>query len=206
MKHVYIHGLGQMPDSWKNVILQTEDAEHSICPDLAQLLGDREATYQNLYEAFSAFCNEIEGQIILCGLSLGSILALHYAIDNPEKVERLILLAPQYKMPKKLLKFQNLVFRLMPQSCFAQMGFEKRDFLKLCSSMMDLDFSREVAKISCPSLIVYGEKDKANQAAAIELAALMQCAALNELRGAGHEINAEAPDRLAAVIREFLHT
>ena len=33
----------------------------------------------------------------LCGLSLGAVLALNYAIDFPKKVNSLILIAPQYE-------------------------------------------------------------------------------------------------------------
>lgn len=51
MKQVYIHGLGQTPDSWNNVILQMNAAEHSICPNLAELVRGKEATYQNLYSS-----------------------------------------------------------------------------------------------------------------------------------------------------------
>lgn len=203
MKQVYIHGLGQTPDSWNNVILQMNAAEHSICPNLAELVRGKEATYQNLYSSFSTLCNDNEEPLILCGLSLGGVLALNYAIDHPEKVKNLILLAPQFKMPKKLLKFQNLIFRLMPQSSFEQMGFGKNDFLNLCNTMMELDFSQAVQKISCPSLILYGEKDKANKTASVELANLLQHAMLKELRGVGHEINVEAPDKLIAAIKAF---
>ncbi len=31
----------------------------------------------------------------------------------------------QYKMPKKLLKVQNMLFHLMPNSAFSKMGFKK---------------------------------------------------------------------------------
>lgn len=205
MKQIYIHGLGQTPDSWNNVVVQMNVAEHSICPNLAELVRGKETTYQNLYSAFAALCDETDEPLVLCGLSLGGVLALNYAIDFPEKVEHLILLAPQYKMPKKLLKFQNLIFRFMPQSSFKQMGFGKNDFLKLCNTMMELDFSQAVQKIPCPSLIIYGEKDKANKTASVELANLLQHATLKELSGVGHEINVEASDKLVAVIKEFLH-
>ncbi len=61
-------------------------------------------------------------------------LAVHKYLDKRKNAKknrnsRMIY----YKMPKKLLKFQNLIFRFMPQSGFEQMGFGKKDFLKLCS-------------------------------------------------------------------------
>lgn len=203
MKQIYIHGLGQTPDSWNKVVSQLNAAEYSICPNLAELVRGNEATYQNLYAAFSKLCDETGETVNLCGLSLGGVLALNYAIDHPEKVESMILIATQYKMPKKLLKFQNVIFRFVPKSMFLQMGFGKNDFFKLCNTMMELDFSESLQKVSCPTLVVCGDKDHANKIASIELAKYLHNAIYQELCGSGHEANVEAPENLANVISSF---
>lgn len=204
MKQLYIHGLGQTPDSWNEVVSQLKVAQDSVCPNLAVLLQGSEATYQNLYSAFSAFCDEMAETVMLCGLSLGGVLALHYAIDHPERVERMILIAAQYQMPKKLLKAQNVIFRWMPKSMFLKMGFEKEDFFKLCNSMMELDFRQSLQRVSCPTLVICGDRDHANQKASIELANALPTARYQELVGCGHEANVEAPEKLANVIRSFV--
>ena len=90
---------------------------------------------------FAAAARESLGKIDLCGLSLGGILSLHYAAEHPEKVKSLVLIGTQYVMPKKLLKIQSAVFRLMPAKAFASMGFSKKDFLQLSGTMADLDLS-----------------------------------------------------------------
>lgn len=203
MKQIYIHGLGQVPDSWNKVIEQQNTIENSMCPNLPKLILGKSVTYQNLYVAFSAMCDEIEEPIRLCGLSLGGVLALNYAIDHPEKVEKLVLIATQYKMPKRLLQFQNILFRIMPKSMFQQMGFGKSDFLGLCKTMMELDFSDSLDKVCCPTLIVCGEKDSANKKAAMELADRLSDAELRMLEGVGHEINIEAPEKLAKILGTF---
>lgn len=203
MKQIYLHGLGQNPDSWSKVIEQLEAAEHSMCPDLSELVQGQDTTYQNLYAAFSAMCDEIEEDICLCGLSLGGVLALNYAIEHPEKIKGLVLIATQYKMPKKLLRVQNAIFRFMPKSMFQQTGFGKSDFLKLCNTMMELDFSDSIYNISCPTLVIYGEKDHANKNASIELANMLVDAELQVFNGVGHEINIEAPDKLEETLRVF---
>ena len=203
MKQIYLHGLGQNPDSWSKVIEQLEAAEHSMCPDLSELVQGQDTTYQNLYAAFSAMCDEIEEDICLCGLSLGGVLALNYAIEHPEKIKGLVLIATQYKMPKKLLRAQNAIFRFMPKSMFQQTGFGKSDFLKLCNTMMELDFSDSIYNVSCPTLVIYGEKDRANKNASIELANMLIDAELQVFNGVGHEINIEAPDKLEETLRVF---
>ena len=203
MKQIYIHGLGQTPEGWSKVINSLGSVESKMCLDLAKLVQGRELTYQNLYSAFSVVCDAIEEPISLCGLSLGGVLALNYVIEHPEKVKALVCIATQFKMPKKLLKFQNAVFRFMPKSMFQQMGFGKSDFLKLCSTMMELDFSDSIHKISCPTLVVYGEKDSANKNASIELADILPNVELQVLNGIGHEANTEAPEKLAESLNHF---
>ena len=203
MKKVYIHGLGQTAESWDMVLTHLGNSGDQVCLNLAELVQDKEVTYHTLYTAFAMVCNAIEEPISLCSLSLGSVLALNYAIEYPEKVESLVLIAAQYKMPKKLLKFQNMLFRLMPNSVFQEMGFGKKDFLRLCSTMMDLDFRDSVGKISCPSLIICGEKDKANRKASTELAVILPNAEFRILEGAGHEVNIEAPRKLAEILQNF---
>ena len=203
MKYVYLHGLGQNADSWIKVTRATEELENSVCLDLAGLVKDKAATYSTLYSAFSEIWNTENEDILFCGLSLGGVLALNYAIDHPEKVKALVLIAAPYKMPARLLKLQNALFRFMPQSMFQQTGFGKFDFISLCSSMTELDFSDSLNQISCPTLVVCGEKDKANKKASIELAGLLKHSQFKEISETGHEVNLESPEKLASILREF---
>lgn len=203
MKNVYIHGLGQTPSDWEETISSLNDKDRSLYPNLVELVRDKEVSYSNLYKAFSDYCNKVKDPINLCGLSLGGVMALNYTIEHQEKVKSLVLIAAQYKMPEKMLKFQNIIFRFMPQSMFRQMGFEKADFINLCKSMMKLDFSTSLKNISCPVLVIYGEKDKANKKAATELADNIKNARMHMVKGAGHEVNIDAPDKLAELLGNF---
>lgn len=85
MKRIFLHGLGQTYTSWDKVLCILDDNEKSLCVDLADLIKDRNVTYDNMYRAFSEVCDKQSEQIDLCGLSLGGVLALNYAIDNPKK-------------------------------------------------------------------------------------------------------------------------
>lgn len=203
MKQIYVHGLGQTPASWEKTILNLKSKEQCICPNLAEMIQGKEVKYEALYEAFSNLCKEIDEPIDLCGLSLGGVMALNYAIDHPEKINSLVLIAAQYKMPKGLLQFQNILFRFMPESMFEQMGFGKREFIQLCKTMMELDFSKSIHRVSCPILIIYGEKDSANKKASIELADILENAELQVVDGSGHEVNIDAPEKLAELLRNF---
>ena len=203
MKYLYLHGLGQKPDSWDRVIKETKVSDSSVSLSLAEMLEGKAATYGELYTAFSEECDKENDEIVLCGLSLGAVLALNYAIDHPDKVKALVLIAAQYKMPKKLLKFQNMLFRFMPNATFKQFGFKKADVISLCGTMAELDFRDSLCKVSCPVLIVCGEEDNANKKASKELAGYLSDSCYRELLKAGHEANTEAPEELAAVLQEF---
>ena len=122
MKTILLHGLGQTSSSWKNTINTMGKSADILCPNLFDWFEDKEVCYQVLYLAFSEYCKQFSEPVNICGLSLGGILALQYGIENPDKINSLALVATQYTMPKKLLQFQNMLFRFMPKRTFESMG------------------------------------------------------------------------------------
>ncbi len=202
MSFLLIHGLGQTPSSWDKVVCSMPPSSPAHCPDLPLLLLDEECTYPNLFHAFSEYCNSFSAPLHLCGLSLGAVLALHYAIKNPGKVGSLVLIAPQYKMPQKLLQLQNVIFRCMPKSAFQGLGFDKWNFIKLTDSMSRLDFTEHL-DITCPLLILCGEKDYANKRACVQLVSQLPHATFQLVEKAGHEVNKDAPEALATILNHF---
>lgn len=204
MRIVLIHGLGQTSCSWDKTLTYMGETYPVDCPDLTQLLQGKEPGYGNLYAAFSEHCNRLEEPLCLCGLSLGGILALHYALDQPERVRSMILIGAQYRMPKALLHIQNALFELLPKSSFQSSGFSKNGLNQLSKSLMSLDFSSRIEGIQCDTLILCGEKDKFNKKAAQQLANYIPGAVLRLVEGAGHEVNVDAPEALASIINTFL--
>lgn len=203
MKCILLHGLGQSAASWDDTIRRM-DRTLKICrPELSEWIQGKAPCYSNLYGGLENYCEQFEGPVNLCGLSLGGILALQYGMEHPDRVNSLVLIGTQYAMPKRLLKFQNVLFRLMPRGTFEEMGFQKRDFIGLCESMLELDFSAGLSKLRCPVLIICGERDKANKTAAIQMSEQIPNAALLTVPGAGHEVNQDAPDELGKMIDRF---
>lgn len=201
MPVVLLHGLGQSPDSWDAVV--RELGTEALCPDLFALLRGAAAHYSNLFRRFAAYCEGLSGPLRLCGLSLGGVLALQYAAERPERVESLVLIGTPCAMPKRLLQFQNLLFRLMPEGAFRQMGLSRRDLTALTRSMLNLDFRADLGRIACPVLVLCGERDRANRKAARDLQAGLPRAELAWVPGAGHEVNVDAPRELSNIIKQF---
>lgn len=203
MKKILIHGSGHKAASWNETISYMGEDKAFLCPELSAILAGKEASYANLYAAFVEYCGAIDGPMHLCGLSLGGILALNYAIDYPEKAASLVLIGTPHKVPKAAFAFQNVVFRLLPRSMFEGMAFDKKGTFALGSTMKDLDFSDRVQKIRCPTLILCGEKDGANRKSAEYLARNIEGARLKIIENTGHVVNEENPKALAEILMEF---
>ncbi len=198
MKMVFLHGLGQTPRDW-DLVLKEIGCFDSECPELFSLNGQH-ATYSNIFAQLEEKYADTNQQLVLCGLSLGAVLALDYAIRHSEQVSYLILIGVQYKIPTGLIDFQNLIFRCMPHRAFEAMKISKEDVISLSRSMRSLDFSDKLKDVNCPVAIIIGEKDAANKKAAQSLNRLLPQSQLHIIPNAGHEINKCAPKAIADVI------
>jgi pimeloyl-ACP methyl ester carboxylesterase len=200
---IFLHGLGQTPASWNPMISYLSASVSLDCVPLFTSDAANDVTYDNLYRRFEEYCERNTQPFHLCGISLGAILAMHYTIQHTQNVRSLVLIAPQYKMPRSLLRLQNMIFRFLPESHFEKLGLSKRDLLHLTTSMIPLTFENSLSRITCETQILCGEKDLANKAAASQLAARIPTSTLLLLEDTGHEINIEAPERLAAILNHF---
>ena len=203
MRKILIHGSGHKGTSWNETIKYMQDNKDILCPDLSSILNGKEASYTNLYSSFVEYCNKIDGQIDLCGLSLGGILALNYAIDYPNKVEKLVLIGTPHKVPKVMFSIQNIIFKFLPKSLFETMAFNKKDTFVLGKTMKKLDFSNRVQNVKCPTLVICGEKDSANIKSAYYLSENIKNAKLEIMKNAGYIINEENPKELSKLLIEF---
>ena len=202
-KVILIHGSGHKVASWNETVSRLDCRKDVLCPELSSLLMGKEASYPNLRAAFGAYCAQAGGPVHLCGLSLGGILAMNYAIDFPEQVKTLVLIGAPHKVPKVTFGLQTMVFRFLPKSVFETMAFDKKNTFALGSSMKNLDFSGRVQKIRCPTLILCGEKDRANIQSARFLSQNIRGAQLQLIAQTGHVVNEENPSALAERLNEF---
>lgn len=204
MKYIFLHGLGQMSQDWRqtreSLMINTNDI---LCPNLSDWIVDIEVNYFTLYQKMEEYCAQFDEPLNLCGLSLGGVLAMQYTIDHPDKVHSLVLIGSQYCMPKMLLNLQNIIFHFMPDAMFSKIGFSKSDFINLCKSMKHLDFTNDLNRISCPTMIIFGEKDLINKKAAYDLNSTIENSKIKVILDSGHEVNKDAPITLSAALNNF---
>lgn len=205
MKLLLLHGLGQNAASWDETAALLPAEWEISRPELSRF-PDGNFTYEHLYEGLRGELEKQGAPSVICGLSLGAVLALNLAIDAPDLVKRLILIAPQFQMPKRLLKLQGLMFRLMPKHLFEEIGIPKKGVIALNTSMAELDFSGVLDRVKCPTLILCGERDSVNKKAAEKLGGLLKNAENAVIPNAGHEVNLENPRALAELIRKILES
>lgn len=198
---LFLHGLGQGPDSWRAVAERLTGVD-AVIPDLGAMLAGR-ADYLALRGALFAVCDAEKAPLHLCGLSLGGVLALAYAAHRPERVAPLVLIGTPYTMPKRLLKLQDLLFAITPRTAFESLGLTKRQMRGLSLSMATLEIPALLPRVRCRTLVLCGEKDRANRKAARQLQEGLSNAAMQTIDGAGHEANREAPEALSAALAAF---
>ena len=204
MKYIFLHGMGQNASSWDKTISFLPDNIETVCLELSDFFTKGNCYYDKIYSAFCDYCNKFSDPLNLCGLSLGAVLALNYAIDFPQRVMSLVLITPQYDMPKFLLRIQNLVFKFMPKSQFQNIGLTKNDFITLTNSMVNMDFTKDIEKIFCPVLVLCGEKDNVNKTVAVKLTERLPRAKFITINNSKHEVNLDNPNELAKAIKEYI--
>ena len=203
MRKVLIHGSGHKAESWNKTISYMENKADILCPNLFSILNNREANYINLFSSFAEYCNHVKGQLDLCGICLGGIFALNYGLEFPDKVNSLVLIGTPHKVPKIMFTIQNMIFRFLPKSFFEGMEFSKKDIFILGNSMKNLDFSDKLQSINCQTLIICGEKDRANLKSAYYLSGHIKNAELKIIENTGHIVNEENPRALAEILNEY---
>lgn len=203
--NIFIHGLGQNETSWDAVEAQLimEHDRKAEKPNLYSMIKGRKADYDTLLQTFTDYCNDFDGKLNVCGLSLGGILALDYTKRFPDKVNSMILIGTPCEIPKMLFKLQWILFHLTPKTAFEKIGCSKKDFMSLVGSMVDLDISDALDQIQCKTLVLCGAKDKANRNSAQLLNRQIKGSLLRIVDNASHEVNVHNPTELSRVIKEF---
>lgn len=204
MINILVHGLGQTNQSWNKVIEKLNESDIQVeNPNLYELVKNYQINYKNIYKTFTDYCNSFKEKINLCGLSLGGILSIDYAIEHKEKVNSIILIGTPYEIPKKMFKLQNFIFKFMPKSTFEKMKISKNNFINLTNSISELDIKSKVSQIKCKTLILCGEKDNVNMESTKQLNNNIENSNVIVIKNAGHEVNMDNPIELSKVISEY---
>jgi len=161
----------------------------------------------------------------LCGLSLGGMVALAMAGRHPTLVQSLVVSGAQIRvsrwlrtlllgigrvLPERmLLSGSNLPDQAGPEMRAAEQRLARRmgkaGILSAMRSAAEADLTEDLFRITCPTLVMCGERDNGlNRSAARRIAAAVAGAELLMIPGAGHVWNLEQPERFNAELLRFI--
>lgn len=204
---VLLHGLGQAPLAWEDVIVPLYPTRRLLTPWVPGLKPTDQQPVP-VAEAAAKLDTDLmlEGmeQVDLCGLSYGAVVATRLAADFPERVRRLVLVSGRVRPPGAAMKLQAGMLRLVPAKRLADSSVSKERLLQTLSVLRDSDLTDALPRITAPTLVLAGAKDRAGQSGARDLVAGIRGAELREVAGAGHHVNVDQPRELVEILTDFL--
>jgi pimeloyl-ACP methyl ester carboxylesterase len=216
MTLILLHGIGTGPSAWE--------------PQIQALSGDREVLAPDLVPAYRRGLEAAVGEVMglasahrpveLCGLSLGGLVALRVAEARRDESDRLVVCAAFDRLPPRIrrrVRGLAVAARFLPRGFLqrrlvaelpeAHRGraleeiapFRPRELSRLMwiAAGTELDPGRIVAR----TLVLCGERDRANLPLARSLAQRVPGARFEVVPGAGHVANLDNPAAFSALLR-----
>ena len=167
---------------------------------------------------------------IVCGLSVGGLIAQGLAADRPDLVKALVLCDTAHKIGTDE-KWNDRIGRIRAEGIEAvadgilegwftaafRETAEFRGYRNMlirqpvdgytgtCEAVRDADFTETSAQLDLPVICVVGEEDGSTPPALmVETAKLIPNARYEVVAGAGHIVCVEQPDRLVEIIKAFM--
>ncbi|MDE0101666.1 MAG: 3-oxoadipate enol-lactonase [Bryobacterales bacterium] len=169
---------------------------------------------------------------VLCGLSIGGMIAMEIAGRRPDVALGLVLadtatvIGPREFWESRMRQVRDQGLHAIAAEVMRRWfgGSYLRDrpadahgwsnllaraplegYLGSCAALRDADLGQIAGSIAAPSVCVCGSEDQSTPPAAVrDLAAALPDAAYVELAGAGHLTPVEQPDQFAGVLRSFM--
>ena len=201
MKLIFLHGLGQSADSWKEV----QDLLANYPSEALELFPSGVATYQEAKDRIYQRLTVETEPFVLIGLSLGAALALELSSYEIPNLQGLVLSGCPLKLVGNIpFYIQLLIFKLLPKRIFEKQGADKTLMVGVSEELKTLDL-REIARnCSCPSLLICGSQDKPNLSSMRAIQELMPDSQFEIIPDGPHVLNRAKPKEFAEITRSFL--
>ena len=201
MKLIFLHGLGQSAESWKEV----QELLADYPSEALELFPSGVASYQEAKERIYQCLTMETEPFVLIGLSLGAALALELSSYEIPNFQALVLSGCPLKLAGNILFYiQLLIFKLLPKRIFEKQGADKALMVGVSEELKTLDL-REIAR-NCPypSLLICGSQDKPNLSSMKSIHELMPDSQFQIIPDGPHVLNKAKPKEFAELTRSFL--
>lgn len=201
MKLVFLHGLGQSAESWKEVrSLLTDYPSEAI-----ELFPSGINSYQEAKERIYQYLSEEIEPFVLIGLSLGAALALELSSYDLPNLQALVLSGCPLKLSGNILFYlQLLIFKLLPKRVFEKQGADKAFMVGVSEELKTLDLTDIAGICPYPTLLICGSKDKPNLSSMRSLHKLISESQFQIIPDGTHVLNKEKPKEFVENTRSFL--
>ena len=203
MKLVFLHGLGQSAESWKEVRnLLTDYPSEAI-----ELFPSGVSNYQQAKErVYQQLAQETE-PFVLIGLSLGAALALELSSYDLPNLRALVLSGCPLKLAGNILFYvQLLLFKLLPKRVFEKQGADKALMVGVSEELKTLDLTDISRTCPYPTLLICGSKDKPNLSSMRSLHKLISESQFQIIQDGPHILNEVKPEEFAGTVKVFLES
>ena len=201
MKLIFLHGLGQSADSWKEV----QELLVDYPSEALELFPSGVATYQEAKERIYQYLSKETEPFVLVGLSLGAVLALELSSYDLPNLRALVLSGCPLKLAGNILFYvQLLIFKLLPKRVFEKQGADKALMVGVSEELKTLDLTDISRTCPYPTLLICGSKDKPNLSSMKALHRLLTNSQFQIIPDGPHVLNKEKPKEFVEKIRSFL--
>ncbi|XP_054823703.1 alpha/beta hydrolase domain-containing protein VTE7-like isoform X3 [Prosopis cineraria] len=167
------------------------------------VVSKRDHFYQLFYQQF--WNSYIRRPMILVGPSLGSAVAIDFAVTYPEAVEKLVLIAASVyaegtgnlaTLPKAVAYAGAYLLKSIPLRLYANY---------LTFSDLSFNTSLDGTNVKQKTLIIWGENDRIiSNKLAVRLHCELPDATIRQIANCGHLPHVEKPDSVVKLIAEFV--
>ena len=234
---VLVHGLGASAERWTNVIPLLSNSFRVIVPDLIGFGYSDKPIADYTPDFFSDFLGKFFSKIgisqpFLVGSSLGGQISAEFVANNPESVQKLILVSPAGIMKQSTPALDAYIMAaLYPNELSAKNAFEMMEGsgntveqeivsgfiermhlpnakLAFMSTILGLKNSDSIATklktITIPTMIIWGSKDPVIPIVhADQFVSSIQDCRLFRMDGCGHTPYVQDPQTFASKVLEF---
>ena len=201
MKLIFLHGLGQSAESWKEVQVFLADYPS----EALDLFPSGVSNYQEAKERIYQHLSKETEPFVLIGLSLGAVLALELSSYDLPNLRALVLSGCPLKLAGNILFYvQLLIFKLLPKRIFEKQGADKALMVGVSEELKTLDLTKIAQNCYYPTLLICGSQDKPNLSSMRGLHQLMSDSKLQIIPDGPHTLNTDKPKEFAENTRSFL--
>ncbi|MDR2896853.1 MAG: alpha/beta hydrolase [Propionibacteriaceae bacterium] len=199
---VFLHGPGQAPPNWQDVVSAINPDQPMVAPWLKGLKPSDQGGF-DLDAAAAAVADLIEArgakQADLVGYSLGGLVAMETAVSYPSMVAHVVAVSTPIMPSLTALRRQRAALKLMPARMFGDLP--KQQVIAALDAMLHVK-EIDYAALRCPLLGVAAADDPVGQSSLTSLAE-QAGAVTRSLPGSDPDLPAKHPQELAVLISDF---